>query len=236
MSDRLTSDDRGKEIRFSLLLASLIIAVVVAPLLEATQLGDLIQLSCLTLVFVSAVFINWQHRTKLWLFAVAAIASLALHWLSLFFPSDNISILRFVAGFFFLGFTAAILLKSIVGRDEVTPNAILGSICVYLLLGLMWALGYSALTFIEATPFALPTTPPGDSVNDPPSLATLLYFSFVTMSTLGYGDISPQTDLARTLAWTQSVTGQFYLAVLVARLVSAMPKQDRSESAKVVEK
>lgn len=235
MSEHLTSDDRGTEIRFSLLLASLIVAVVVAPLLEATHLGDLIQLICLTLVFISAVFINWRHRTKLWLFAVAAVISLALHWLSLFFPGDNLSILRFTAGFFFLGFTAAILLKSIVGRDEVTPNAILGSICVYLLLGLMWGLGYSALTVFETNPFHLPEAMTANGGGEPPSLATLLYFSFVTMSTLGYGDITPQTDLARTLTWTQSVTGQFYLAVLVARLVAAMPRQERSEGTKVVE-
>lgn len=235
MSTNMTSADKGTEIRFSILLASLIIAVVVAPLLEATRLGDLIQLCCLTLVFVSAVFINWKQRTKFSLFAAAAILSLALHWWSFFFPDDNVSILRFVASFLFLGFTAALLLKSIVRRDEVTPNAILGSICVYLLLGLMWALGYSALTYMQVSPFDLPETPLGDSTNNPPSLATLLYFSFVTMSTLGYGDITPQTDLARTLTWMQSVTGQFYLAVLVARLVSAMPKHDRSEAPKVVE-
>ncbi|MFN3151291.1 potassium channel family protein [Bremerella sp.] len=232
MSAHMTSAEMGKEIRFSILLASLIIAAVIAPLLEATRLGDLIQLSCLTLVFASAVFINWHHRMKLWLFAAAAIASLTVHWLSFFFPNDNLSILRYVAGFFFLGFTAALLLKSIFSRDEVTPNAILGSICIYLLLGLMWALGYSALTVFEADPFRLPESLAIESPDNHPSLATLLYFSFVTMSTLGYGDITPQTDLARTLTWTQSVTGQFYLAVLVARLISAMPKQDKSERAK----
>lgn len=235
MSAHMTSTDMGKEIRFSFLLASLIIAVVIAPLLESTRLGDLIQLSCLTLVFVAAVFINWQHRTKLWLFAIAAVLSLTLHWLSLIFPSNNVSLFRFAASFCFLGFTAAMLLKSIVSNDEVTPNAILGSICVYLLLGLMWALGYSGLTFIEANPFDIPPPAAGTSVEDHPNLATFLYFSFVTMSTLGYGDITPQTDLARTLTWTQSVTGQFYLAVLVARLVSAMPRKERSEGSKVEE-
>lgn len=235
MSAKMTSADMGKEIRFSLLLASLIIAVVVAPLLEATRLGDLIQLCCLTLVFVAAVFINWQHRTKLWLFASAATVALAIHWWSFFLPGEKVIVLRYVAGFFFLGFTAALLLKSIVRSDEVTPNAILGSICIYLLLGLMWALGYSALTFLEAKPFDLPVATSGEAVDDHPTLATLLYFSFVTMSTLGYGDITPQTDLARTLTWTQSVTGQFYLAVLVARLVSAMPRTKSSDGAKIVE-
>ncbi|MBA2114221.1 potassium channel family protein [Bremerella alba] len=235
MSVIRTPAERGSEIRFSILLASLIIAVVLAPLLEATRLGDLIQLSCLTLVFASAVLINWQHRAKLSLFAAAAILSLALHWWAFFFPNDNVSILRYVASFLFLGVTAALLLKSIIYSEEITPNAILGSICVYLLLGLMWALGYSALMILEAHPFGLLESQSSDPATDHLSLATLLYFSFVTMSTLGYGDITPQTDLARTLAWTQSVTGQFYLAVLVARLVSAMPKHDRSEVTKVVE-
>jgi len=235
MFAEMTSKDKGNEIRFSILLASLIIAVVLAPLLESTRLGDLIQLGCLTLVFIAAVFIHAHHRTRLSLFAAAATASLGLHWWSFFFPGDNVAILRFVTSFVFLGFTAALLLKSIVSRDEVSPNAILGSICVYLLLGLMWALGYSALTFVEAYPFDFPEAFSGAAANPSPSFATLLYFSFVTMSTLGYGDITPQTDLARTLTWTQSVTGQFYLAVLVARLVSAMPKQERSGGTEVIE-
>jgi uncharacterized membrane protein len=53
----------------------------------------------------------------------------------------------------------------------------------------------------------------------------VVYFSFVTMSTLGYGDIVPETPVARTLAWMQSVLGQFYLAVLVAWLVNAIPRR-----------
>lgn len=235
MSAKLTSAERGDEIRFSILLASLIIAVVIAPLLETTRLGDLIQLSCLTLVFASAVIINWRHRTKLSLFAAAAIVSLAFHWWAFFFPSDGASALSYIASFFFLGFTAVILLKSIITRGEVSLNEILGSICVYLLLGLMWALGYAGLVFFQTSPFDIPAPPVGETPEHHPTLATLLYFSFVTMSTLGYGDITPQTDLARTLTWTQSVTGQFYLAVLVARLVSAMPRQDRSQSSEVVE-
>ncbi len=60
-------------------------------------------------------------------------------------------------------------------------------------------------------------------------LSTLVYYSFVTMSTLGYGDILPHTGLARTVSWMQSVLGQFYLAVLVAWLVTEIPRRRRAE-------
>jgi hypothetical protein len=55
------------------------------------------------------------------------------------------------------------------------------------------------------------------------SFSQMVYFSFVCMSTLGFGDISPTTEVAETLTWLQSVVGEFYLAILVARLVGAIP-------------
>ncbi len=221
-----SSETRGNEIRFSLLLGALVVAAVIGPLLEETQLGEFIQIGCLTLVFVAAVIINWRHRVRLSLFGVAATITLILHWSSLLVSNDEVSIARFAFSFLFLGFTAAMLLRSIVLNYKATPDAILGAICIYLLLGLMWSLGYSAVTYIEPNAFDIPGSVDFASAKTHPSFATLIYFSFVTMSTLGYGDISPQTDLCRTLAWTQSVTGQFYLAILVARLVSILPNKE----------
>ncbi|GAA4434873.1 potassium channel family protein [Bremerella cremea] len=227
------SEEHGEQIRFSILLGSLVIAVVIGPLLEQTQLGEIVQVTCLSLVFLAAVLVNWRSRVRFSVVGTAAIVGLSLHWASLVFTGSEVSIARFVGGFLFLALTASLLMRSIIVEHQATPNAILGSICIYLIMGLMWALGYEALTYIEAEPFAYPKAIAGEEAMPRQNLATLLYFSFVTMSTLGYGDITPQTDLSRTLTWTQSVTGQFYLAVLVARLVSVLPQSSQRESTEV---
>ncbi len=156
-----------------------------------------------------------------WVVGTIAAIGLALHWASLFYPGDGFAVAKYVGGFVFLGMTAFLLLKSIFVEYQAKPDALLGAACVYLLLGFMWALGYSALMYIEETPFFFPEV--GAETGNRPHLSTFLYFSFVTMSTLGYGDIIPTTDMSRTLAWMQSVTGQFYLAVLVAYLVNMLP-------------
>ncbi|MBI1247027.1 hypothetical protein GC197_04190 [bacterium] len=229
MSHETSQDETGKKIRFSLLLGSLVIAVVIGPLLEETTIGSLIEAIFFTFVFVAAVLVNWRDRVSFSVAGIVAFVGLALHWSSYVVPGEAITISRLVSTFLFLGLTAALLMRSILTKYQQTPDAVLGAICIYLLLGLMWAEGYVALTHFETAPFAIQ----GESVvfgDSRPSLATLLYFSFVTMSTLGYGDITPQTDLARTLAWTQSVVGQFYLAILVARLVSVLPRQEQSSA------
>ncbi|RCS50663.1 two pore domain potassium channel family protein [Bremerella cremea] len=217
---------RSNRLRFSLLLLSLLAAVVVGPLFENDGFGKYLQLSFLTLVFVSSIYTNWNRRIMFWVVGGAAMIGIGLHWGSLFFPNGSVSVAKYVVGFLFLGLTAVILLKSILVEYQAKPDALLGAACVYLLLGFMWALGYSALMFIEDAPFYFPQFDLGR--DDHPHLSTFLYFSFVTMSTLGYGDIIPTTPLSRTLAWMQSVTGQFYLAVLVAYLVNMLPNSPRA--------
>jgi voltage-gated potassium channel Kch len=68
-----------------------------------------------------------------------------------------------------------------------------------------------------------------DQSSEVTAFSQYVYFSFVTMSTLGYGDITPRSSIAQTLAWMQSVTGQFYIAVLVAWMVSEIPRRRSSE-------
>ena len=95
------------------------------------------------------------------------------------------------------------------------------SLCVYLLMGVLWAILYSLLQIVEPGSFAF-SFADGESEmmrwgGNQGEIA--LYYSFVTMSTLGYGDIIPTSSLSRTCAALQAIVGQLYLAVLVARLV-----------------
>lgn len=99
---------------------------------------------------------------------------------------------------------------------EMSVNRVVGAVCVYLLLGVIWALAYSILELTWPGSFA-GFEPWSDRGWD----SEWLYFSFVTMTTLGYGDLLPISATARAMAYLQAVFGQFYIAILVAGLVGA---------------
>ena len=122
----------------------------------------------------------------------------------------------------FLSYVVVVLLNFIFVSEHVTANTIFASICVYLLLGILWAMAYSLLEWFQPGAFSYPS-----ASSDEAGYMRLgaipagfeFYYSLVTMTTLGYGDVVPVSSLARTLATLQAVVGQLYLAVLVARLV-----------------
>jgi voltage-gated potassium channel len=120
------------------------------------------------------------------------------------------------AGFFafaLFGLLRAILVK------QASGHAILGVVCGYLLLGIIWSLVYSAVETAAPGSFATSASRRAEAASVQLSRGDLGYFSFITLATVGYGDVTPVSPLARTLAWMEAITGQFYLAILVAGLV-----------------
>jgi hypothetical protein len=120
-----------------------------------------------------------------------------------------------------LGFTTLVMLNSLISADRVSRDTIVGGICVYLLIGLCFTMLF--LIFAELAPGAFVSK--GEliarSASDPSAHATkLLYFSFVTLTTLGYGDVVPKGDLAQMFAVAEALIGQLYLTIFVARLVA----------------
>jgi voltage-gated potassium channel len=109
---------------------------------------------------------------------------------------------------------------------RISANKLVGAICIYMLLGFVWSSLYAGLYVID--PSAFSGVPEGVSFL---SSDEWLYFSFVTLTTLGYGDIVPVSQTSRTLAFVQAIVGQFYLAILVAGLVSAYLADRRSKDA-----
>ena len=106
------------------------------------------------------------------------------------------------------------MLSDILTDTEVDLNRIAGAFCAYLMLGFIWSVSYMILFSLDQGSFrGLP------NIGDDLRLMDLQYFSFVTMTTLGYGDVVPVSEIARALAAAEAVIGQIYLAVLVAALV-----------------
>jgi len=105
---------------------------------------------------------------------------------------------------------------------KADPNSLAGAFCVYLLIGLIWALLYKLLLLFDLAAFTGNIT-----AQEEEQFPDLLYFSFVTLASLGYGDVTPTGGLVRTLAYLEAVLGQFYLAVMVASLVGVYSSQRR---------
>ncbi|MCW8833830.1 MAG: potassium channel family protein [Colwellia sp.] len=107
--------------------------------------------------------------------------------------------------------------KQVLFTGHIDTNKILGAICLYLLLGLIWAVLYTLLQL------DLPGSFQAMQQNSQWFLLfpDFVYFSFVTMTTLGFGDISPDLPIARFLVYLEAIVGQFYLAILVASLVGS---------------
>jgi len=100
--------------------------------------------------------------------------------------------------------------------EEVNTNIVVGALAIYLLLGLIWATLY--LITLELFPHAFNGL---DPIYWSDNFSNAVYYSYVTMTSVGYGEITPAISVSRTLAYLQAVVGSFYMAVVVASLVSA---------------
>jgi hypothetical protein len=117
----------------------------------------------------------------------------------------------------YFGFTAWLVLRKIFFYTErVSADTIQGAICAYLLMGLAWAFAYQLLAQLEPGSFAFS----GAEREGAEHVENFIAFSFITLTTLGYGNIVPTTPRADALAYAEAVVGQIYLAVLLARLVA----------------
>jgi len=166
-----------------------------------------------SILLVSGVAIAWG-QWRLFTFAgVISLAALAVRWIAWFrdlkpweLASDGFTVAASVA-------IALVLLRQIFRDGPVTSVRIQGAIAVYLLFGVGWAHAYHIVNVLRPGSFALPANPAA-------SFGDWIYFSYSTLTTVGYGDITPVGPVARTLAMGEALTGQLYLAVLIARLVA----------------
>ena len=200
------STDRG----LSVLLAILVVTVFVLPPLvpgraPSRRLFD---------VFFSALLVIGAYgitgkRTRIAVSAIA-LAAVLVRWASSIVVSDGLERWAAVSWVASAGLLSLVVLAQVMASGPVTMHRILGAIAVYLLLGLTWAGAYNLVALLDPGAFSSPE----------PSLGDLLYYSFVTLTTVGYGDITPVTQAARSLAMLEALIGQLYPAILLARLVS----------------
>jgi hypothetical protein len=202
---------------FFYLLGALLFMLIAFPLTQDLGFGDMPITRAIVFIvlLLSGVWSLKGGRLYLTGFAFV-IVGIAL---SILAANIDALFLRFASTLAITGFLVVAIshsFKQVLFGTEMNVNRLAGAICVFLLLGIIWSFAYLLLEL------AIPGSFSGfDASQDPNSDSNWLYFSFVTLTTLGYGDITPESATARTLAFMQAVVGQFYIAVLVAGLVSA---------------
>ncbi len=221
--------------RFDTLLGALLLLLISAPVVRLIVPGwhpyfaRFTVAACFCVMLVSAVFaISESRRTALVAMSLA-VPAILLSVLNVLLQWEGIAIAYLLLGISFLGYTVVVILVFLFREQRVTFNVIFASLCVYLLLGVLWAEIYSLLEVLEPKSFMFvyAEDASGQSMRFGGEKSVFpLYYSLVTMTTLGYGDIIPVSPSARMFAAVQALTGQLYLAVLVARLVGLHISQE----------
>jgi hypothetical protein len=212
--------------RFLFLLISIVCLLILAPIFRG-----LVGIRILMNAFITAILISGVYAASKKIYITITAASLALPmlvsiWISHFVDMPILVFVGDCFGIAFLAFLVAVILSFIFGEQEVTSNVIYGAIVVYLLIAIMWAFVFSVLESINPGSFAI--SEGQIEVGRP----LFIYYSFITITTLGYGDITPITATANSFSFLEAVTGQIYLVVLVARLVGMHIAQSMDRKAR----
>jgi hypothetical protein len=206
--------------RFTGLTIILLIVLFSASVIVEKDLRELaVALGFSVLVF----FAIWTVGRGLRLTTVAfALPTLVAHWTLVLSDSLALRAVGFAITSAFLTFLTLVILLAVFGDESVTADTIVGAVCAYFLLGMTWGTFYALLVLVSPDAFSVSAAlvnATGWSVPTVPVTPLMQYYSFTTLATLGYGDVSPLTPGARALSVLEGVTGQLYLAVLIARLV-----------------
>jgi voltage-gated potassium channel len=199
------------------LLIALALLFFFFPFVEEIKGGDLIVSILLSLVLLSAVLAVADRKSVFFIALLLAIPAIVGRWISHFRPDLVPPPFFLTAGLILIGFVVANLLRFVLRAPSVTVEVLCASISAYLMLGLMWTVAYWLVDQVTPGAFAFNTT---TGAKESMRGFNAFYFSFVTLSTVGYGDITPVSKIARTLAAMEAMTGLLYVAVLIARLVS----------------
>ena len=201
----------------ALLVFILLFFIALYPL-SGLAFGELLILVFFSLLLISGVLTVFD-RPVVRLFAGGlAVVALSLIWLEHFLPGKILASIGALASCLFLGMLIAVTLTRVFQKGHITFHRICGAVAVYFLIGTMWASLYQFI--VLSLPGAI-ELPPMVDVSDPEAIKPhLFYFSFVTLTTLGYGDIVPVHPGARLAVMLEALTGQLYPAITLAWLVA----------------
>jgi hypothetical protein len=219
--------------RFSVahFLGALVIMFIALPFLEAMDAHPAIQAALFSVVLGSAVLaVGGRHRRMVWATALVGPAIVG-RWFEQLYPALVPAAVTTGAGVAFIVFIVAQLLMFILRAKRVDAEVLCAGVAAYLMLALLWASGYMLVWNLSPKAFAVTS---GEAFSSGGNAFTAVYFSVITLATVGYGDIVPATAAARTLAMLEAMTGTIYIAVIISRLVAlytmSPPREEKTGS------
>jgi hypothetical protein len=202
------------------LLLSLMGLVVLPGLFAGGPYVNVVTVLLFSLVLMIGIAATSRRRITVWIALLLAVPAVGLRWA----PSLGLGytdLISHIAALLLMLLTTTSILLVVLNQSRVTQDTLYGSVCAYLLIGVAWSLVYGIVESLAPGSFAVNNESVVIETGAEEGLSDkLLYYSLVTMTTLGYGDITPVTVLARRLSVIEAIMGQLYVAILVARLVA----------------
>lgn len=209
--------------RFSAQLAALTLLLLLYPFFERDRAGRFLLHGFSLLLVAFAVNAVGANRRQLAAGLALAAPEVVVRLAEV--AGAEIPMLTAATSALFLGYVTVQVLRAVLASERITWEAVAAALCVYLLFGLVWASFYSLIELAQPGSFRLSGAgAPGSEAQ----WGEMVYFSYVTQTTLGYGDVVPLSPPARSFATVQALLAQIYLATLVARLVAAAVARRRS--------
>ncbi len=209
--------------RFTVLLCALMSFMCVLPFMSDLRAGVIVLRIATSLLLLAAVYTASERRWQFILAIVLALPVIGTQLAPSLFGEDWTLVLRLGMSALLLVYIAVLIAVFLLKQDRVSADTILGGINVYLLFAIGFMFLHAFVEILKPGSYQYQ----GESLSvvlkghpEVEALAFLLYFSVVTMTTLGYGDISPAVPAARMLCSLEAVIGQLFVAVFIARLVS----------------
>ncbi len=220
--DKIFSKNSFKNIgHFEYLFIALIFAVGIKPFLKGIVGINILTNLLYSFIYFTAIFTVIESKKLFRLTLILAAPLLLVSWISYFVPKRHLIIIDDILAILFYTYTITILLTYLLRQKRVTRDVIMCAMSTYLLIGILWASMYIVLESFVPGSFNLT----GELERRG---SEFVYYSFITLTTLGYGDISPVTDQARALAVIETILGQMYVAIMIARLVGIQISQSFS--------
>lgn len=202
-------------------LVAVIFPVFIIPFFPSSFQRILYNVS-FTMIFILG-YLNSDRRNPA--FIPLAISAVILVWFSAFFKLKVLFTFSYFLNILFFGIVIFNMVKHLITSKTVTLRIILEAIIIYLLIGLIFSMVVSVIDYYDPVAFSFPHH---EAISNAGHLDDFIYFTFITLSTTGYGDIIPLQPYARSLSIFIAITGQMYIAIIIAMLVGkyAASKQD----------
>jgi len=200
------------------LLIALLLYIIIAPFLIPFRHGQIVSSVLLTVVLVNAALAmgngQWTRVAARSLLLLALVTRWLAQWRPGLLPPEIFP----ATALLFIGFVFVSVFGSILRAPEVNSETLCAGVGGYLLLGLFWAFSYTLLASLSPDAFAVASRPawPRSEMKG----FTAIFFSYVTLSSVGSGDIVPVSPVAQMLSMIEAMVGAFYMAVMIARLVA----------------